>query len=138
MAKDTRAWITLADEFPEHPKTLNLSDAAFRAVVELWCYSNRRRTDGRIPAGLIRRYGKDTEGELINEGFMLKEGTAYQMHDYLKHQKSKIEIENYMADKRDAGRRGGIKSAHTRLHTKKGVIDPNCELCPPPEPDPTD
>lgn len=138
MAKDTRAWITIADEFPEHPKTLNLSDAAFRAVVELWCYSNRRRTDGRIPPGLIRRYGKSVEGELTDEGFMVKAGDGYQMHDYLKHQKSKAEIEAYMADKKANGRRGGIASAHTRLHVKKNVIDPACELCPPPESDPAD
>lgn len=135
MEKDTRAYITVADEFPEHPKTLELSDAAFRAVIELWCYSNRRKTDGKVPAGLIRRYAPDVIEEMLTVGFMTQSNGKHAMHDYLSHQKSKVEIEQHMSNKKEAGRRGGMKSAHMRNHVKKGFIDPNCEDCPGVEPD---
>ena len=134
MTMDTRAYITVADEFPEHPKTLELSDAGFRAVVELWCYCNRRRTDGLIPSGLVRRYGK-TIDELVTVGFLVIEDGQHYMHDYLSHQKSKVQIEKAMKDKKKAGTRGGLISSHKRNHVAKGVIDPTCELCPGAEPD---
>jgi hypothetical protein len=40
------SWVRLDDSFPEHPKVIALTDAAFRAHVRGLCYAGRFLTDG--------------------------------------------------------------------------------------------
>jgi hypothetical protein len=129
LSKDTRPFIALTDEYPEHPKVIGLSDAAFRAHVELMCWSNRARQDGRIPPGMIRRYGQDVIQELMDSGLIDDPGDGLELHDYLKHNPSKTEIEQRIAEKRERASVGGKKSAHTQWHVKRGVVDPDCQFC---------
>lgn len=137
MAKDTRPYFTLTNEYPEHRKIRPLSDKAFRLHVTLIGLCNGDRSDGIVGKHDLERLGPKPGQELIKAGLILKldDGT-FLMHDYLSHQPSKIEIEKRIREKQDAGRIGGAKSSHTRNHARKGVFDPNCEWCPPPEPDP--
>lgn len=129
MAKDARPYVTLTDEYPDHPKVVGLSDAAFRAHVELICWSNRKRQDGRIPAGMSRRYGEEVMSELEDAGLIDSTNAGRELHDYLEHNPSKVEIEERMAEKKRRGSVGGKHSAHGRWHVKRGVMDPDCELC---------
>jgi hypothetical protein len=129
VPKDTRPFVALTDEFPEHPKVIGLSDAAFRAQVELICWSNRNRRDGQIPPGLARKYDSDVIDELLTEGLIESDGKGYSIHDYLEHNPSKVEIEERIAEKRERGSKGGKSSAHKRWHLDRGVIDPDCDLC---------
>lgn len=135
--KDKRPYIVVADEFPRHPKTLDLTDSGFRAVIELWCYCNEYRTDGHVPRGHLKRsYGK-VLNELIDLGFVEETPDGYYMHDYLEHQKSSEEIAGHKEKKRASASIGGRKSNHTRNHAGKGLIFDNCEFCtgftPPPQ-----
>lgn len=127
--KDPRPYIVVADEFPENPKALDLTDAGFRAVIELWCYCNRKRTDGMVPRGLLKRtYGKVLP-ELLELGFVDEVAEGYYMHDYLKHQKSAEEINAHVTKKRSSASLGGLKSNHQRNHADKGRTDPDCQFC---------
>lgn len=128
MAKDKRPFICLTDEYPDHPKIIDLSDAAFRAHVELLCWSNRKRQDGKIPAGMVRRYGADVIAELEDAGLIDATEDGRVLHDYLEHNPSRAEIEERMADKKKRAAVGGKKSAHTRWHSG-GRFDPECEFC---------
>jgi hypothetical protein len=46
-------WVRLDDQFPDHPKVVNLSDRAFRLHVWGICYSARFLTDGLIQRDAI-------------------------------------------------------------------------------------
>jgi hypothetical protein len=129
VAKDTRPFVALTDEYPDHPKIVGLSDAAFRAHVELICWSNRKRQDGKIPSGMVRRYGDDVMGELEEAGLIDATDSGRELHDYLEHNPSKAEIEERMADKKKRAAVGGKKSAHRRWHVERGEYDPECEFC---------
>jgi len=54
---DNRTFVRIDDGYPENPKVMPLSDAAFRAHIEAICWSSRQdgRTNGRIPKAVAAR-----------------------------------------------------------------------------------
>lgn len=131
MAKDTRPYITVTNELFRHPKWLRLTDKARIYLLELWGHCNEFRTDGMVEDFILDARGPKISQELVKVGWVeiTHDPNVFYMHDYLDHQPSKAEIEERIADKRTAGGKGGKRSAHTRWHTNRGVIDPKCDLC---------
>lgn len=135
MAKDKRPYFTMTNEYPRHRKIRGLTDAAFRLHVTLIALANEETRDGLVSDGDLSAKGVKAKKELLTAGLVLAlPDGSFALHDYLKHQNSAQEIEDYKAAQKERGQRGGISSAHTRHHVKKGKIDPNCELCPAAEP----
>jgi hypothetical protein len=108
---DERYFIKVHDGFPEHPKTIGLSDRAFRAVVEFWCYSHRQETDGKIPLALFNRLPPKVRKELLVDYAILHDDHV-EMHDYLEHQQSSKEIAELRKARSEAGRLGGKAKAN--------------------------
>lgn len=145
MPQDERTFITVHDGMPDHPKIEALSDKAFRALVTLWCWCSRNKTDGLIKVTVwhkkvTKKARDELDAELIHapghdcpqcpgvpDGHVL-------MHDYLQHQRSAEEIELMTDVKRASGALGN----HVRWHVGKRR-DPNCEHCGggPPDPKPS-
>lgn len=109
--KDPRPYVTMHDGMPEHPKVVVLSDKAFRHWVTLICWSNRNRTDGRVPTVLARTQGARVTAELTSVGLLEESGSDYCLHDYLHHQRSADEIEELRSKRQAAGRAGGLARA---------------------------
>lgn len=128
---DARLFIRLDHGMPEHPKIEELSDAAFRALITMWCYCSRNTTDGFVTdVAWNKRVKPKVTKELLTSTFgmnpLLIEVTGgYLMHNYLDHQRSAEEIAAY----RESKARGGKKGNHERWHTARGVTDPECEFC---------
>jgi hypothetical protein len=55
--KDDRLFARFAIEFPDSPKIKPLSDKAFRAWVEMVCWSRRHMTDGFIAEQAFGTFG---------------------------------------------------------------------------------
>ena len=128
MGKDTRPYFTLTNEYPRHRKIRALSDKAFRLHVELIADCNDARSDGRFTKLELNSRGPKAGKELIDAGLVTAlEDATYELHDYLSHQHSKVQIEAYQANKSEAG----VFGAHVRHHKKKGVRDPDCIHCQP-------
>ena len=53
MARRSEKFARLSLDYADHPKIVGLSDAAFRAHVELILYSRKYLTDGVIGLSLI-------------------------------------------------------------------------------------
>lgn len=91
-------WVTLDDEFPEHPKNDALSDLAYRLQVSGICYCNRQLSDGLIPASkvprLVPRFRKAAVDELLKAHWIYHEAIdTYEIRDYLDWNKSRTQIE---------------------------------------------
>ena len=111
MPRDTRTYITVHDGMPENPKVEVLSDAAFRAIVELWCWCSRNRTDGRIPAAVwVKRVPAKARKELLRD-LIVTDGDDFAVHDYLEHQRSAQEIDELSQKRAAAGKKGGKAKA---------------------------
>lgn len=108
-------WVRIDDNFPEHPKWGNSSAFAVQWFVFALCYCNRNLTDGFVPNGVALRLIPTDESlplealpfkvlqelelfGVIHQG--ARNGvTGYRIHDYLKYQPSKREVER---EKKDA------------------------------------
>lgn len=74
------SWARLDDGFPQNPKVIGLSDAAFRAYVEGICYATRHLTDGMVPRASVRE--PDAATELVRAGLWNTERRGWQVHDW--------------------------------------------------------
>src|SRR5688500_12477996 len=72
-------WVKLDDNFPDHPKVVNLSDSAFRSYVEALCYSSRLLTGGFIPHRITH---KRASKELTAAGLWVEVEGGFQIHDF--------------------------------------------------------
>jgi hypothetical protein len=112
MPRDKRLYMTFPIDFDEHPKGAGLSDAAFRAFVEMNGYCRRQDTDGRILAGVaVRRWGRKILDELTashaERPLVLLEGDEYFLRHYAEHQQTRAEREALAAKNAANGARGG-------------------------------
>lgn len=134
MPADQRTYITVHDGMPENPKIAALSDGAFRALVELWCYCSRVLSDGAVPEAVVRRYTTPkVRRELTDKALILATTEGVQMHDYLEHQRSRAEVEDLRQKRRDAGSKGGkakaqrVASATANAQPRAGKNVPETE-----------
>ena len=130
MEKDKRPYFVLTNEYPRHRKIRGLSDKAFRLHVTLMALCNEDRNDGIISQQDLEALGKPAGKELVTRKLVNPlEGGEYQLHDYLRHQNSRAEIEELISQAATAGAKGGKRSAHNRHHVNKGIKNPDCVLC---------
>lgn len=120
-------YITVHDEMPEHDKIEPLSDAAFRLLVETWCYCSRRENDGIMPAAVwLKRGTPKTREELEGAGLVAAlAGGDYEVHDYLDMQRSRAEIAALKVKKSEAGKLGN----HRRHHVARSILAEDCSYC---------
>ena len=124
MPRDGRTYITLHDGMPEHPKVEALSDAAFRVLVDLWCWCSRNLTDGEVPTAVwTKRAPKRIQRELLTAPGSHKpcvEATddGVRMHDFLEHQRSAAQIDELKQKRSEAGKQGGKAKASATANAR--------------------
>ena len=125
-AADTRPWIRLDRGFPENPKVVPLSDAAFRLHVTLICWCARNKTNGVVTYGVMKALApKARVKELLDAGLLDDNGEAYEVHDYLMHQESAEQEDAY----RKARREDGTYGAHVKHHVNGRKYSASCAHC---------
>jgi hypothetical protein len=119
MSSD-RLFFKLHNGFPEHPKAFELSDKAFRQLIEAWCYCSRNLNDGKLTkAQFLKLFSAKSRKELLQVGFVKATDFGYEMHDYLEHQQSAEEVENRRNKRIMAGSKGGKAKASTLASAKQ-------------------
>jgi len=109
-------WIRFEDNFPEHPKVLALSDAAFRLHVRAIGYAARHLTDGHVSSAALRSMTRNPAlpAALVGAGIWETATDGFLVHDYLHYQPSKAEVVEQRMAKKAAGKKG----ADSRWHGK--------------------
>lgn len=89
------SWLKLDDGFGDHPKVLELSDAAFRLHVRALCWVARQETDGAISVAVQRSLGAKPKhvAELVKAGLWDSDGEGHRAHDYLTYNPSHAKLE---------------------------------------------
>ena len=127
MARPNWEYIRVDVLLPEHPKIEGLSDRAFRALVELWCYCGRNRTDGIVTD---KRWKATSTArartELVKAGLAapMGPGCGYVMHDYLGYQRSRQEIDELSVKRSESGRKAAAArwGSDTKTHAKPHAV----------------
>lgn len=74
-------WTRLSDDFADKPGIVELSDAAFRTLVEGLVYGNKHLTDGWMPKAVAQRalthHDAQTLAELLAGGHVADEGESW-------------------------------------------------------------
>lgn len=108
-----RLFFKLHNGFPEHPKAFELSDKAFRQLIEAWCYCSRNLNDGKLTkAQFSKLFSAKSRKELLTVGFVKATDFGYEMHDYLEHQQSAQDVEDRRNKRAAAGSLGGKAKAN--------------------------
>jgi hypothetical protein len=104
-------WVKIDDTFPDHPRVVGLTDAAFRTHVAGLCYSARYLTDGSIPTSALRSIGtRKAATELEEAGLWARSDHGWLIRDYLDYNPSRADVEG----KREAAR---VRMARVRSHS---------------------
>lgn len=124
MARPNWEYIRVDVLFPDHPKTDELSDKAFRTLFEIWCWCGLNRTDGFVRESKWKTFGTKTARDQLlrvppgfKHGFVEKVDGGYQMHDYVGpngHQRTKAEIDELSKRRAESGRKGASSRWGTR------------------------
>jgi hypothetical protein len=117
MTKDDRLYGRFTLDFADSPKIAPLSDAAFRALVEMTLHSRRMLDDGFVDERIAHRKWKKRVIEELCTNDTVKPSLfrvdgGYRIHDFGEHQQTRADIEK----KREAGRAGGL--ARAQAHAK--------------------
>lgn len=125
MKKDRRLYATLALDFDEHEKIAVLSDAAFRALIEMMLWCRRRSTDGRIARAYAeKRWSQAVLDELAmnhpdRPSLVRVGGGDYQIHDYAEHQVTSKQIsadrKQEISEKRAAAGRASGRARRNKI-----------------------
>lgn len=120
MNKDERLWMRFPIAFDEDPWIQPLSDAAFRAFVEMNGYSRRNDLDGVIPARYaVKRWGEEVLREIADarpdSPFFVMTSDHCILAKYERHQDTTEAREKRSAINRENGRRGGRQRAANRV-----------------------
>ena len=116
------AWVRIDDQMPQHPKVVQAGPFGFALQVAALCYANRYLTDGFIPKQVVKHLLNDclddlladAENKVVQAGLWDVVEGGYQIHDYLKYQPSRAQVESARAQKQASGQAGGVASAKAR------------------------
>lgn len=127
--KDTRLFARLDLDYADHPKIIVLSDAAFRAHIEMILYARKHMTDGLIPKQIAKRIPSDSLSELLandsESPSLIENGDgSYLLHGYEDMNETKSEITARSRANAENGRRGGIAK---KRNASKSLSEPLSE-----------
>lgn len=108
-------YAVLRQSFWRHPSLMMLSPAAAGVYARMLSYSADALTDGVAPAsvvlGVLAGGCQQWIDELVSSGAVEARGSDYVVVDYLKHNRSKAELDAYLERKKTAGKAGGKAKA---------------------------
>jgi hypothetical protein len=112
-------WIKLHDNFWENPKVLAAGEDAALLYIQGLSYCSRNLTDGAIPTPALRnltakREAKTLARVLVREGLWIETATGWQVHDYLKVQRSREQVEAEREKARERQRRSRVTASSRR------------------------
>lgn len=111
------SWVKLDDRFPLNPKVLPLSDKAFRSYITALCYAAQHLTDGYLPPGVIP--GRSAAA-LVEAGLLTRGTAGWMIHDYLKYNPSRDEVESRSESARHASRMRWADDSETERTRGRG------------------
>ena len=112
----TRIWAKFDVDMPDNAKILPLSDAAFRALVEMTLWSRKHLSSGLLATRLAHaRWGEPICAELCshddtNPSLKRVDG-GYLIHDFAVWQDTREDVEARQARAKAAGQKGGLAKA---------------------------
>ncbi len=125
-------WFRVDDRLHDHRKARKAGTQAMGVWLMAGSWSAANLTDGFIPADILTRWGTKRDADkLVKAGLWyvdVNDGEeGWRFHDWLHYQPDARTIRLRQEAESAAGSLGN----HRRWHSKRGVVDPECEHCDP-------
>jgi hypothetical protein len=133
MPRPGWTYIRVDDQLPDDDKldglTISRRVQLVGSLIEAWCYANRHLTDGFISDKTWTKIGTDTGRNLMLErGFADQVPDGYLMRNYLRHQRSRADVEQIsQTARRNASRRWGTDANRNATGNANRNADRNAE-----------
>ena len=118
MARPNWNYIRIDVHLPDHEKMDDLSDKAFRTMIELWCWCGEHLTDGFVREAKWKTFGtKNAREELVAHRVAEPVDGGWMMHDFTGpdgHQRTRAEVDAKREQRAEAGRKSAAARARTR------------------------
>jgi hypothetical protein len=120
-------WFKVDDSLAYHPKVLAAGNTALGVWLRAGSWSARHLTDGFIPESVLATLGgtRSNADALVKAGLWITESDGWRFHDWLEYQPRADDVKLAQEARRDASSFGN----HSRWHTRRGIVDPDCSLC---------
>jgi hypothetical protein len=128
-------WFNADSKMYLHKKCRNAGLAAMGLWLMCGTYSSDNLLDGHVPDWYVASWpqGSKLAKKLVEVRFWDEAEDGYQIRSWAEYQRTKEQVLAAMTEETEKRRRGGIQRSHDRWHVKRGVINPNCPLCPIPD-----
>ena len=118
MARPNWNYIRIDVHLPDHEKMDDLSDKAFRTMINLWCWCGEHLTDGFVRDAKWRTFGtKTVRDELVAHRLADRVDGGYMMHDFVGpdgHQRTRAEVDSQRKQRSEAGKQSAAARAQAR------------------------
>jgi hypothetical protein len=139
-----RIYLPLQVDFDDDEKVLRLTRFGRDArgcrdlLVGMWRYCKRERSDGHVPAEVIGKLaypdplkiGLRDADRIVEVGLAERTDTGYYFPKYLRHNKSRAQLEADAVKKAEAGKKGGVASGEARRSEAGAKQDASSVLQP--------
>ena len=119
MARPNWEYIRIDVDLPDHEKLDDLSDKAFRTLIELWCWCGRQLNDGFVRDAKWKTFGTQAaRDQLVRNRLADRVDGGYVMHDFVGpdgHQRSREEVDEKRAQRSEAGKRSAAARAAAKV-----------------------
>lgn len=124
------SWFKLDDQFFSHPKVLRAGPDATLLYISGGCYAAKHLTDGLIPKCAVPTLTTLTRpqklaDQLVHVGLWHELSDDYEMHDYLRYNPSRHEIESRREAAAERAGKGGRRSAELRAKDSRDDASPD-------------
>lgn len=130
-------WLNADSKMYLHTK----SRTAGLPAMGLWLmggtYAADNLTDGHVPDWYVASWpsGKKRAQELVKARYWDTADGGYQVRNWPEYQRTRQQVMQAQTEDTERRRRGGIQRSHDRWHVARGIIKPDCPLCPDTPPD---
>jgi len=108
-------WFKVDDHLATHSKVVAAGNAAMGLWVRAGSWSSQHLTNGHVPAHVVAMLGTPGQAKaLVSAGLWLTVDDGWQFHDWFGYQPTASEVDELREKRREAGRKGGIKSGEAR------------------------
>lgn len=121
-------WFKVDDQFGTHRKAIEAGNAACGLWVRSGSWSSGAGTDGEMSKPVIETLSgtKAQIDRLVDVGLWLPEKKGFRFHDWHGFQPSALDTQLAKEKESEAGARGN----HIKWHVRRGIVNPECPLCP--------
>lgn len=114
-------WFKVDDHLATHEKVVKAGNGAMGLWVRAGSWAAQHLTNGHVPAHVVKMLGTPAQARsLVAAGLWIEDDDGgWRFHDWFGYQPTAEEAEQVREKRREAGRKGGIKSGQRRRNAKQ-------------------